>query len=249
MKSKLALVCVTVVVCATWWTGCGGTSDSTPSTTDAGGSSEGGSNEGGSDAGGGTDAAADAKLDTTITGPFVALTYGTCVALAKCESSPIGTWKITGGCVSDTVFDTLKTQSMCPTLTISDVKFEARGVVSANAVQIASSAELKFAAKAFIPESCKQGAFTCPQIGTALVSVGGLKTATCADSTGTAAGCDCSVTGETKNTQTADSYKTAAGVLTTGGGRTYDYCATGSLLKYRETTNGTQVPATLELTK
>jgi len=249
MKSKLALLCVTVLASATWWVGCGGSSESGSGTNDSGtGTETGGNTEGGNDSGG-TDAAADAKLDTTVSGPFIDLTYGTCAPLVKCDSSVIGTWKISGGCVSDTAFDTLKTQAMCPTLTTSDVKFQARGVVAANAVSIANSLELKFEAKAFIPMSCQRG-FPCAQIGPALTAAGaGVKTAACTDSAGAAAGCDCAVTGETKTTQAADTYKTSAGVLTTGSGRTYDYCATATELKYTETNNNMQVPATLVATK
>lgn len=249
MKSKLALLCVTVLANATWWVGCGGSSDGAETADSGTGAETGGNPEGGGNDAGGTDAAADAKLDTTVSGPFIDLTYGSCTALAKCDSSVVGTWKVSGGCVSETAFDTLKTQAMCPTLTTSDVKFQARGVVSANALSIANALETKFEAKAFIPMSCT-GGFACNQIGPALTAAGmGIKTAACVDSAGAAAGCDCAVTGETKTTQAADTYKTSAGVLTTGSGRTYDYCATATELKYTETNNNAQLPATLTLTK
>lgn len=248
MKSKLALLCVTVLASATWWAGCGGSSDGSDTADSGTGAETGGKSEAGNDSGG-TDAAADAKLDTTVSGPFIDLTYGTCPALAKCDSSVVGTWKVTGGCVSDTAFDTLKTQAMCPALAVSEVKFQARGVVAANALSIANALEIKFEAKAFIPMSCTRG-LPCNQIGPALAAAGmGIKTAACVDSAGAAPGCDCAVTGESKTTQAADTYKTSAGVLTTGSGRTYDYCATGAELKYTETNNSTQLPATLTLTK
>jgi hypothetical protein len=249
MKSKLLGVCVTVVLCSAWWTGCSSDSSSsgTNPTPDSGGTPDtGGNTEGGSIDDSGTDGP-NQGLDAALTGPFIPITYGACPASAPCGGDVKGTWKLTGGCVTEALFAAAKGQ--CPTLAESNVVIEARGVVAADAVTITRNSEVKFSATLAVPAACKPGAATCAQIGTAIIASGAVKTATCVDD---GAGCTCQVTNALADS-TSEAYTTAGNTLTTGAApnaRTFDYCVAASELKYKETTAGSStVPATFVLTK
>ncbi len=251
MKSKLLLVCVTIVAGAACWVGCGG--DSTNGTTanpDAGGTPEGG---GTPDTGtpdsssGGLDAAKDTGTDAPVTGPFVTITYGaaTCPAFTPCGGDPKGSWTVTGGCVTEEIFAPAKQQ--CPGIVESKVKIEARGTVVANAATITRKTEVKFAATLAIPKVCKDQIGPCATVSQALI-FGGVKTAVCTDDAVTL-GCNCDVTNPAVD-NTSDAYTTAGNTLTTGAPpRTFDYCVAGNEIKYKETTAGTAIPALFVLTK
>lgn len=251
MKSKLVLGCVMVVVGAAWWTGCSSDSTSPATTDDAGG---GGTEAGGNtEAGGGTDAGkTDAPADTgtvdsAVTGPFVSIQYGGCAAFAPCGGDEKGLWKITGGCVSEAIFEQAK--GACPTLVEKDVKFEGRGSVNADGTNIERKVELKFSATFEIPASCKTQnplGSTCTAAEQGL-KFAGVKTATCKDAAA-GGGCDCDVTNEFGET-TKDTYTTAGNTLTSANpARTFDYCVAGTSITYRETTKDA-VPAVFALAK
>ncbi|MDB5213590.1 MAG: hypothetical protein JWO86_1517 [Myxococcaceae bacterium] len=254
MSSKLshvAMAGVSMVACAAMWIGCGGSSATTTPPVDAGGgtTTEAGSNaEGGTTTDAGTQDSSTAP-DASITGPYLDIQFGSCPTLAACGGDPKGLWTVTGGCIDDTIFDAAKMQ--CPTLTVSNVKFQARGTVLADATTIARKTDVKFTATFLIPSGCKpMGVTMCSQLDPLVKLGGGLDTAACTDAA-TAGDCTCNV-GNTTIDSTSDAYTTSANVLTTGAGstaRTYDYCVAGSEIKYKETTAKTAIPALFTLTK
>ena len=243
MKSKFFLVGATVLVCSAAWMGCGGSSSSEPGTGDAGTGSEGGTrSEGGTGSEGGTDAGTDSAAAVEITGPFVDIQYKNCTPLVACGGDVKGLWRVTAGCVPDGVFASAKQQ--CPGLTESNVKFQARGVVFADAAKITRKTEVKFTATLAVPKTCKDAIGTCADVATA-VKFTGLSSATCTDVVADGS-CTCDV-GDSTSDNTTDAYTTAGNTLTSGV-RTFDYCVKGNDIEYQETT-AKAVPALLTLTK
>jgi hypothetical protein len=245
MKSKLFVVGLCVVVGSAWWMGCGGSSTGGGAAVDGGG----GGSEGGSiDAGGNTDAAIDAGVDSStelaITGNFIDLQYKACTPLAACGGDVKGLWRLTGGCVDSGAFDAAKAQ--CAGLTESNVKFQARGVVFADATKITRKTEVKFTATLDVPAVCVAAnplGATCANAATA-IKFAGIANATCVDGAGGA--CTCNVSDQTTDNST-DTYTTAGNTLTSGA-RTFDYCVAGTQLEYKETT-AKAIPAIFTLTK
>jgi hypothetical protein len=237
------------------WIGCGGSSATTASTTpDSGGvTTEAGS---GTEAGTANEAGTDAatKPDASITGPYLDIQFGSCPALTACGGDPKGLFKVTAGCVDDTIFAGAKMQ--CPGLTVTNPKFQARGTVLADATTITRKTDVKFTATFGIPKVCKDGigaGTTCADVATAIMLGAGLDMATCTDAAAPAPAGDCTCdVGNTTLDNTTDMYTTAGNVLTTGSGttsRTYDYCVMGSEVKYKQTTAKTAIPALFTLTK
>lgn len=254
MKSKLVVGCVMIVACATWWTGCSSDSGSTAEPTDDSGTGEGGGAEASTSEGGAKDGGADvtadsSKVDSSNGGAFVPITYGaaSCPALVPCGGDEKGLWNITGGCVTEAIFDQAK--GICPTLVEKDVKFEARGSVNADGANIERKVEIKFSASFDVPVECKSAnpiGTTCKAAESAL-KLGGLKTATCTDAAA-GGGCVCDVTNELSES-TQDTYTTAGNTLTSANPtRTFDYCVDGAKITYKETT-ADAVPAIFVLTK
>lgn len=256
MRSKLSHVAfagVSLFACAAVWVGCGGSSASTGTTPDGGGvTTEAGTTpEGGTITDSGTPDTST-KPDAAITGPYLDFQFGNCPAFTACGGDPTGLWKVTGGCVDDTIFAGAKMQ--CPGLTVTNPVFQARGTVLADATTITRKTDVKFTATFAVPKACKDGigaGTTCADVGTAIMLGAGLMMATCTDAVGGAGDCTCEV-GDTTLDNTTDMYTTAGNVLTTGTGtaaRTFDYCVMGSEIKYKETTAKTAVPAQFTLSK
>gem|GEM_PF-1688873 len=254
MNTKLLSLCVSVTAATIVWIGC--SSDSTPSgetTTDAGQDS--GVSTTPTDSGGGQqgDASKDAAKDSAsgpgkLTGPFVDVGYGaaSCPAFTPCGGDEKGVWTVKGGCVKEEIF--AEAQAQCPTLGITDVKFQARGSVTADGTNIVQHTEVKFTAKFAVPQTCKQAIGSCAGIETALKLVGKIDTATCADDG--AGGCNCDVA-DTQEQLTDDTYAAGGNTLTTANPvRTFDYCvdAAAKSITYQETTGGPQ-PAIFVLGK
>lgn len=241
----LGIVPALLAGCALW-IGCGGTS-TTSAPTDSGTAPETSAPEAGTtpDGGGGTDASTDATVIPPNNGPFIDLQYGMCPTFAACGGDPKGLWNVTGGCVSEKIFDAAKQQ--CPNLAVSNVKFQARGNVNATATNIARQLEVKFTAAFAVPPECKNGnpvGTTCKDAETAL-KFAGLATAACKDNA--AMGCDCDVTNDLGE-NTSDPY-TVSGNTLTANARTFDFCVTGNEIKYTETTAKAPIPAVFTLTK
>ena len=253
MKSKLIGVSLTALAFSAWWMGCSGsTANNAATAVDSGPAETGGGNpEAGIPETGGQDAPADTGVDSALTGPFVDISYGvaSCPAFTPCGGDPKGTWNVTGGCISEAAFDAAKMQ--CPGLMESNVKFKARGNVTATATTIARHTEVKFSATLAIPKACKDGVpgATCAVVGQALVAFGGLATATCTDDA-VSGGCNCDVSDSTTDQTMAEAYTTSGNTLSTAGppARTFDYCVAGNEIKYKETT-AKAVPAIFILKK
>lgn len=253
MKSNLVLangrglgLGATLVACSAWWLACGGTS-TTADPTDAGSTPETSAPETGStpDAGG-TDAPAETTVPPADLGPFLDLQYKGCATLVACGGDPKGLWKVTGGCVSEKIFDAAKQQ--CPNLVESNVKFQARGTVNTTATTIARRVDVKFTATLAVPPECKNAnpvGKTCKDAETAM-KFAGLASATCKDNAGTG-GCDCDVANDLSE-NTSDAY-TVSGNTITANARTFDYCVKGNEIKYTETTAKAPVPAVFTLAK
>lgn len=255
-RSKLshaAFAGLSLFACTAVWAGCGGSSASTGTTPDASAPAPeaGATPEAGSSTDSGV-ADASTKPDASITGPYLDFQFGSCPALAACGGDPTGLFKVTSGCVDDTIFAGAKMQ--CPGLTVTNPKFQARGTILANATTITRKTDVKFTATFGIPKACKDGigaGTTCADVATAIMLGAGLDMATCTDAAGATGDCTCDV-GSTTLDNTTDMYTTAGNVLTTGSGataRTYDYCVMGGEVKYKETTAKTAVPALFTLTK
>ncbi len=242
MKSKFFLVGSTVLVCSAAWMGCGGSSSSGPGTADGGTGSEGGTGVEGGTSEAGTDAGADSATAVEITGGFIDIQYKNCTPLVACGGDVKGLWRVTSGCVPDGAFASAKQQ--CPGLTESNVKFQARGVVFADATKITRKTEVKFTATLAVPKTCKDAIGTCADVATA-VKFTGLATATCTDVAADSS-CTCDV-GDSTTDNTTDKYTTAGNTLTSGA-RTFDYCVKGNDIEYQETT-AKAVPALFTLTK
>jgi len=182
----------------------------------------------------------------------VDITYGKCPDFAKCGGDVTGSWKVSGGCVSDDAFAEAKVK--CPGLQESDVAIKASGTVVATATTIQRKTTAQITAKVSVPKSCS------PIPDCSLIA-GGLQSgavpgapkfekATCADS---GANCDCDVVA-TVTEDTDDEYTTSGNVLTTKDpARTFDYCAKADTVTYTETTPPVKdvftLPFVVELTK
>lgn len=256
MRKLGIAVTITIASASTMWFGCSSTEEAPPATTtpDAGGGAETGT---GSDTGPGPTTDGSTKTDGSSTtdsgptidppsGPFVDLTYGSCPALAGCGGDPIGRWNVTGGCVDESVF--AQATEACPAIVISDVKFQGRGYVDANATTITRATEVKVTGKFNVPESCKMVVGTCATIGAALQALAGIDTATCADDG--AGGCDCAIA-DTRLESSSNGYTTSGTTLTTTAStpQTYEYCVDTNKVSYQETTGGKVQPYVVELTK
>jgi hypothetical protein len=246
MKSKLFVVGACVLVSSAWWMGCSSSSSGTATAVDGGGTgSEGGNIEAGGGTETGTDAGTDSSTGLVITGPFIDIQYKSCAAFTACGGDVKGLWRLTGGCVDEGAFAAAKAQ--CPGIVESNVKFQARGVVSADATTITRKTEVKFTATLAVPVECKNAnplGTTC-KAAEAAVQFAGIKTATCTDAAA-GGGCDCNV-GDSTSDDTTDTYSTAGNTLTSGV-RTFDYCVAGSDLTYKETT-AKAIPAVYTLAK
>ena len=247
MKTRLISVSVSLLVGSAWWTGCSSDSSSSGGPTplpDSGATADTGTppTDGGGDSSP-VDAAKDTGVDAALTGlPYLPIMYGAanCPAFEPCGGDVKGSWKLTGGCVTEALFAQAKQQ--CPAIVESNVVIQARGTVVADAVTIARHTDVKLSATLAVPAACKPGGYTCAQIGGALTSVAGLKSAACTDDAG---GCKCDVTNALDEI-TSDAYTTSGSTLTTGAGssaRTFDYCVKTTELAYKETTSGSAIPA------
>jgi hypothetical protein len=245
MNSKLFVVGASVLVCSGLWMGCSSGSSVASGPADGGTSSEGGSGSEGGSTEGGTDAGTDSSTAVEITGAFIDIQYKGCTPLAACGGDVTGLWRLSGGCVDDGAFDAAK--GNCPGLTETNVKFQARGVIFADATKITRKTEVKLSATLNLPSECKLAnplGTTCKD-AEAAVKFTGIATATCTDAAA-GGGCVCDV-GDTTTTNTNDAYTTSGNTLTSGAS-TYDYCVAGSEIKYKETT-AKAVPAVFTLTK
>jgi hypothetical protein len=232
------------------WMGAGGCSSDetvTPTGGDGGnGTSSGNTKEGGTQ--NENDSGSSGNVDSggsSSGAPKTPITYGQCAAFTKCGGAVIGSWKVTGGCLSEDQFADAKAK--CPGLKESNVVIKGDGTLNIDATIVKRDTAVNVTAKVEIPKSCVSLAPDCATVATGLqLGVGGplkFDKATCAEK---GASCECDVE-STFAEKTEDAYTISSdGVLTTTGTqtRTYDYCVTANKNVYKETTND---PKTLKL--
>jgi hypothetical protein len=233
--------------CVAVWIGCGGSEETAPG---------GGGTDSGTDATTATDgskaetsAPVDAPFDGFIDAPEVTLTFGTCDTFTPCGGDEKGSWKVSGGCLSDSFL--AAAADACAGFTTSNETIKAKGIVTADGTTIIRRTEVKLTAKAFIPLSCAPGGFNnCNAIAAGAQFQYGFDKATCvANDAGD--GCNCDIE-ETASENATDTYTKSGNTITTSDGETFDYCVAGSKLTYTQTSaSGNQAPLPLfiELTK
>lgn len=216
------------------------TTDDVQNTSSSSSSSSGSTGDGGLPAG--------FKDPNTV--PGVSVKYGTCDAFTKCDSSIIGSWNVSGGCLSDTTFDQYK--QLCSGLTVHDVIIKASGTVTADDTTINRATSAFVQADVDIDKSqCAALALfggqsaSCASLNALLTTnaTGGahFDNAQCADGAAPNV-CDC-VAQATVADNASDTYTETGGTITTTGGaqtRTFDYCGTPqnapTATTYQETT-------------
>jgi len=235
LNRSVALAVMVTLAGAVCWAGCSGDAGSAPgAVVDPDAGTPNGNDAGAEDSGG--DPVDSGTPEDSGPAATVDITYGTCPTFTKCGGDIVGSWKVTGGCVSSDVFAEAKAQ--CDGLQESDVVIKASGTVVATATKVQRTTTLTLSGKVAVPKSCAQGVSNCAFIGAALQSgaiPGAPKfdTATCTDG---GALCNCTVA-TTVDEKKDDAYTAADGVVTTTDPtRTYDYCVDGNKMTYKETT-------------
>lgn len=248
MTSKLRVLGVTVGLFTAAWLGCGGSeSDSSSSsggTPDSGSETSTTADSGPSDAGGGSKL--DVKFDGNIDAPEVTVTFGACPEFTACGGDETGSWKVTGGCLSEEVLADAK--AACAGFTTSNEVIKAKGTVTADGANVVRQTQVKLTADAHIPASCTSAVGgDCTLVALGAQAQLGFDKATCAAADG-GDGCDCSVE-KTILEQSADTYTKNGNTITTGAGDTFDYCVAAGKLSYTQTNGQNPYPLVLELGK
>lgn len=235
---KWAGLCSSVWACVGIWVGCGGSETSSPG---------GGPADSGSDTSSSADSSkpesappVDAPFDGFIDAPEVTLTFGTCTSFAPCGGDETGSWKVSGGCLSDSFL--APAADACAGFTTSNEVIKAKGIVTADGANIVRRTQVKLTAKAFIPLSCAPNGFNdCNAIAAGAQFQYGFDKATCVPNDA-GDGCNCDIE-ETVAENATDTYTKSGNTLTTGAGDTFDYCVAGGKLTYTQTNSqGNQPP-------
>jgi len=247
MISKWAGLGIGVSLFTVVWLGCGGSESSSPGNTtpgDGGKETSSPADTGPTDSGGG--GKKDVAFDGNIDAPEVTLTFGTCPAFTPCGGDEKGSWKVTGGCLSDDVLKDAKTQ--CPGFTTSNEVIKAKGLFDLDGTNVVQEVQVKISAKAHIPASCaSQAGGDCSLVALGAQAQLGFDKVTCVTADG-GDGCDCDLL-KTQQQVTSDTYTKDGNTITTGSGNTYDYCVAGSKLTYQDTTAQDPYPLFIELGK
>ena len=238
----------------TVWVGCS-SSDTPASTanTDAGTSStlDSGSN--------GTDTVDSGSGTANGLDGGVTVTYDTCQTFAKCGGDVVGSWKVTGGCLDKSTFDTARRS--CSQLQESDVVIQAAGTLTFDATTATRNTTVKLTGKVFVPTADAAGCSaangqSCSFLGLGLtlgIAGSALKfdSATCTDTTAPSKGCNCDVTKTTTDDATQPYTKSTDGdrIDLTSPTQTYDYCINGATNTYLETTNNSTLKLYVQIGK
>jgi hypothetical protein len=206
------------------------------------GGSGGGSTGGGS---GGGDAGTDAGA--SCNGPSIPLLFAaSCPVFTPCGGNVVGTWTYDGGCVPDDAFTPLITQfnmlcGVAPdggsmTTTISDKTGNACGSLTFTSTELHRNvlADVTFTVTN-IGSTCIDPGYC--SIGDSLLPTYGLSGHCQTNTAGDA--CICTNVKFNLNSLSSDTYTLNANTITTGGGRSYDYCVSGGVFTYVETTMST----------
>ncbi|MDP2276275.1 MAG: hypothetical protein Q8N23_04055 [Archangium sp.] len=217
----------------------------------SGGGSMGGGAGGGSTGGGGGgvpmfDAGTIARPDGgTLTPPTVVLTFANdCGAVSNCAGNEVDAWAYSTGCIDDSAFSRVTSAAMqlgcTATVTNKNGAISGSAVFDGTAVHRAVVGQVNFTLSA--GGNCSNPLF-CNGVQGQLGSFG--LSGTCAV-VGTECVCQLSFDIGQSGSQ---SYTYTAGQLTTANPtETYDSCITGSVLTYRETTDG-GIPGVFSLSK
>jgi hypothetical protein len=259
LTKSFALAAAITLAGTTVWAGCSGGSAVAPAVSnDAGDPNRGDGSNGQDDSGpggrGDTPDSGDKKDSGDNNAPEVPIAYGTCPAFTKCGGEIVGSWKVSGGCLSSDTFAAAKDR--CPGLTESDVVIKASGTVVATATTVERKTTVKLSAKVTLPkDGCGFLVPDCGLIGAGLKSGQLPGTPKFDDATCTDGGTECNCTvAATVTEDKLDTYTVADGVLTTANPtRTFDYCVQGNKTTYTETTpaqgNAFVLPIIVEITK
>jgi hypothetical protein len=190
----------------------------------------------------------DAGVVTPDAGPAPNVTFevrvdGTlCPALASCDGTLEGTWQVSGGCVDFTQVNSLR--SACAAATVSGTG-TARGRVSFAAGTMTRSIDIDWRGTVNVPVDCARLIGGCGIVQSTIQDyVPGAAVSCPGDGAG---GCACTLTiGSTL--ADAFAYRIEGNqFVRVDTGRRWEYCVSGSSLRYRETT-GTLEPGTFAFT-
>lgn len=227
--------------------GCGGEAEAIPAASADGGDTDattGATKDGApttNEDAGGTQIRDAAARDANIDAPEVDLTFGTCPDFTACGGNVVGEWKMTGGCISDSLLD--QAEQYCTGFAVKSSAVKGKGILNATATNIAR----KFLVTADLSVSAP-----CPGTialvggcaGLASTILGLNDAITSASCTPATVGCDCDIKAEFFQ-ENAAPYTTNGNTLTSG--EVYDYCVAGSELGLKP--QDQQLPITIELAK
>lgn len=171
-------------------------------------------------------------------------TSSPCPALTACGGAVRGTWDVAGGCFDLPVPAELM---RCPGARISRTSGRARGRVEFGPVIAARQAEWEVEAELSVPMACANIVGGCA--GLEGILRGGFPDSRCAGEM-MAGACRCTVR-QTGSLRDGDAYSTSNNqIVSTNGGRRWDYCVTGDRLRYRDATpTGPREPGVIELAR
>jgi hypothetical protein len=187
----------------------------------------------GADAGPAPDVEFEVRVDGT-----------TCPALTSCGGEVEGAWQVSGGCVDfGSVASLLRT--LCSGATITGIAV-ANGRISFSGGMMQRDLRFEGRGAVGVPAGCASLAGGCPGAADQIRrAVPGL-TVTCAATPGGA--CDCPVTLAPLLVDEGPYRIDGNQIVRTSDGRRWDYCVSGTSLRYRETT-GTLEPGTFAFTR
>lgn len=188
------------------------------------------------------DGGADAGRDAAIDAPEVNVTFGTCAAFTPCGGDEKGTWKLTGGCVSNSFLDEAKKE--CPGFTTTGDKITARGLMTADGTKMSVDTEAKYTTKASVPYTCSP-IKACAAIQVAATAQFGFDKATCVENAGKT-GCDCDLEKTQRISQSNVAYTKSGNTLKTNTAD-YDYCVAGTKFSFTDTKS--EIPFVFDLAK
>jgi hypothetical protein len=176
----------------------------------------------------------------------VPISYGQCPAFTKCGGDLVGSWHLTGGCLSDESFAPAK--KACPALKESSIVMTATASLTATATNLQRSVDINLSEHLELPKSCIPipGA-TCDTVAMALMRPdlfpGGFafKTAKCVENPTEKTLCECEVATEYAESTDSSYTSTPDGTLTTppetgtSSPRTFEFCIASSVLTLTET--------------
>lgn len=191
----------------------------------------------------------DAGSVTTDAGPppdvaFEVRVDGTyCPALASCGGALEGTWQVSGGCVDFVQVNTLR--SVCPSASVRGTG-TARGRVTFAGTTMTRNLDVDWRGAVGIPGSCSTLVGGCGAVeSTVRANVPGAAVSCPPDGAG---GCACTLTIGRTLADTSTIRLEGNQFVRDADARRWEYCVSGSSLRYRETT-GVHEPGAFAFTQ